>query len=222
MCLASAYRELNIDKNASDTSLNLYNLKEQVMLLRSIVLFSLTVFSASTLADTVDVNLRDNSAQFQYKSSLGRDALGNTEFHAGALYADKNNMMADFGLLVKDDLGDNAPGFSVGVGIKGISAKVSGNSNTAKTTAAMALGGFLRYSPPATPRLGVVGQIYLSPNITTFGDADRYVEATIRGEYEVIPAAVVYLGYRRIGFGIKNSAYAVLDEGGFLGVRLSF
>jgi hypothetical protein len=64
--------------------------------------------------------------------------------------------------------------------------------------------------------------VYLSPNIVTFGNADRYVEIQVRGEFEVTPQAVVYLGYRKIGFGIKSRPYTVLDQGFNLGVRISF
>jgi hypothetical protein len=192
------------------------------MLLRRIVALSLLAVSTSALADTIDINLSDTSAQFQYKSSMGRDALGKTEFHLGVLYVDNNNLLGDFGLLVKDELGSNAPGFSVGVGIKGVVARVKGGNPETSNASALALGGMVRYSPPAIRRLGFVGEVYLSPNIVTFGDANRYVEAGVRMEYEVIPQAVVYLGYRKIGFGLKTQPDATLDEGFNLGVRISF
>ena len=192
------------------------------MLLRHVVALSLLAASTTALADAIDINLRDTSAQFQYKTSMGRDALGKTEFHAGVLYVNKHNMMGDFGLLVKDELGGNAPGFSVGVGIKGLVAQVTGKNLTQNTVSALALGGMVRYSPPAISRLGFVGQVYFSPNIVTFGDADRYVESGVRMEYEVIPQAVVFLGYQRIGFGLKTQPYTILDEGANLGVRMSF
>jgi hypothetical protein len=179
--------------------------------------------STTALADTVDINLRDNSAQFQYISSLGRDPLGKTKFHAGVLYVNRHNMLGDFGLVVQDELGDNAPGFSVGVGLKGLVAKVTGsNSTIVNSTSALALGGLVRYSPPDAQRLGIVGEVYLSPNIVTFGDANRYVETNLRAEYEVIPQAVAYVGYRKIKFGINNRPDAILDEGVNIGVRISF
>ena len=70
------------------------------MLLRNIVALLLLVISTTALADSIDINLRDTSAQFQYKSSMGRDALGKTEFHIGLLYVDRNNLLGDFGILV--------------------------------------------------------------------------------------------------------------------------
>ena len=187
------------------------------MLLRHVVALSLLATSNTVFADAIDINLRDTSAQFQYKSSMGRDALGKTEFHLGFLYATKNNSLGDMGLLVKDELGDNAPGFSVGVGIKGLLAKTKGTNDSA-----LALGGMLRYSPPAVSRLGIVGQVYFSPSIVTFGDADRYTETVGRMEYEVIPQATAYLGYRKIKFGLKAAPNVILDEGFHVGVRISF
>lgn len=190
------------------------------MLLRRIVALSLLTLSTSALADAVDFNLSDSSVQFQYLSA--RDALGKTEFHVGLLYVDRNNLLSDFGVLVKDDVGSSVPGVSVGVGIKGLAAKVRGGNPANSTASAVALGAMIRYSPPGISRLGIVNQVYLSPNIVTFGDADRYVEIQVRGEFEVTPQAVVYLGYRKIGFGIKSQPYTVLNQGFNLGVRLSF
>ena len=192
------------------------------MFLRHLVALSFFAFSTTVLADTIDVNVRDTSAQVQYKSSMGRDTLGKTEFHFGVLYANKDDLMGDFGLLVKDEVGSKAPGFCVGVGIKGVVASVRGNNPSTSTASALTLGGVVRYSPPSTPPLSFAGLVYLSPNIVTFGDAQRYIEVGARMEYEVIPQATVYLGYRRISFALKALPDAVLDSGPHIGVRLSF
>ena len=187
------------------------------MPLRRIFALSLLTASTSALADTVDVNLRNNSAQFQYMASMGRDTLGKAEMHAGVLYVDKKNLLGDFGILVKDDVGSSASGISVGVGIKGLSAKAKDND-----ASALAIGGLVRYSPLPDHRFGIIGQLYFSPNIVTFGDADRYTETGVRFEYEIIPQAAAYLGYRRVTFGIETKSYVTLDEGAFVGVRIMF
>lgn len=190
------------------------------MLLRRIVALSLLAFGTTAMADSIDLNLRNSSAQFQYSTSMGRDALGKTELHVGALYSssnNSNNTLGDLGILVKDEVGSQAPGFSVGVGIKGLVAHTQGTNESA-----LALGGMLRYSPPGLSRMGIVGQVYLAPNITTFGDANRYVETGVRLEYEVIPNAAAYIGYRNIRFNLNNGPNATLDEGVFVGVRMSF
>lgn len=190
------------------------------MLSRYVVALSLLTLSTAAMADSIDLNLRNSSAQFQYSTAMGRDALGKTEFHIGALYSDQNhanNTLADLGVAVKDDLGDNAPGISVGVGIKGLVGHTEGTNESA-----IAIGGMLRYSPPDLSRLGVIGQLYVAPNITTFGDADRYVETSLRVEYEVIPSAAAYIGYRDIQFNLNAGPNATVDKGVFIGVRMSF
>ncbi|NOU00460.1 MAG: hypothetical protein HOO95_02635 [Gallionella sp.] len=188
------------------------------MLLRHVVALSIFTLSTTVFADALDVNLRDNSAQFQYSAAMGTATLGKTEMHAGYLYTGKvNNYFADFGIVVKDAVSPEVQGLIVGFGMKGILAKAAANK-----TSAIALGGLVRYAPPAAPRIGLVASAYWSPNILTFGDADRSIETGLRVEYEVIPQATAYLGYRKIRFGIKNAADETLDEGAHLGVRLSF
>jgi predicted enzyme related to lactoylglutathione lyase len=187
------------------------------MLLRHLVALSLITASSTALADSFDINLRDTSAQLQYSAALGSSTLGKNEMHLGYLYTSKTNSYADFGILVKDEVSPNAPGLTVGVGLKGLLAKV--NTNTAS---ALALGGQVRYAAPAVPRIGFSASAYWSPNILTFGDADRTVETGARLEYEVIPQATAYIGYRKINVGLKNAGQAKLEEGAHIGVRLSF
>lgn len=183
-------------------------------------LFALSLFAASSnvLADSVDLNVRDTSAQFQYSASMGRDTLGKSEIHVGFLHANNASTMGDLGILVKDEVGSNAPGVTVGVGIKALVAKVQ---NT-KGSTAVAIGGLVRLAPFSDTRFGIVGSVYLSPNIITFGDADRYSEYVAKLDYEIIPQAVAYIGYRKIMLGLKLAPVAVMDEGAHLGVRISF
>jgi hypothetical protein len=187
------------------------------MFLRGTFALSLLAISTTVLADTVDVNLRDNSAQFQYFASMGRDTLGKAEMHAGVLYVDKKNLLGDLGILVRDEVGKKAPGISVGVGIKGLTAKANDHN-----VAALAIGGMVRYAPLPDHRFGIIGQLYFSPNIVTFGDADRYTETGVRFEYEIIPQAAAYLGYRNVKFGLQAYPDVRLDEGGYVGVRIMF
>lgn len=187
------------------------------MLLRNYFALFLLTASTTILADTVDINLRDNSVQLQYAASMGRDTLGTSELHAGVLYTSKNDRFGDFGLVVKEAPGSSDSGVTGGVGLKGVVASVNGND-----ALALALGGQVHYSLPSAPRLGIAGQLYFSPNIVTYRDADRFIEASARLEFEVIPQAVAYVGYRRISFSLINKPDAVLDTGFHAGVRIAF
>lgn len=191
------------------------------MLSRNIVALSLLIFGTTAMADTLDLNLRNSAAQVQYATSMGRDSLGKTEFHFGALYSDSDNQhntLGDFGIVVKDEVGSSAPGWSVGAGIKGVVSHTDGTNESA-----IAIGGLIRYSPPGLPRMGIVGQLYFAPNITTFSDANRYVEDGLQVEYSIVSNAAAYLGYRNIQFNINStSSNATVDEGVFVGVRMTF
>ena len=190
------------------------------MLSRNIFALSLLTLSTAAMADSIDLNLRNSAAQFQYSTAMGRDALGNSELHVGALYSNannSNNTLADLGIMVKDEVGSSVPGVSVGVGIKGLVGHTIGTNESA-----VAIGGMVRYSPPDLSRMGIIGQLYLAPNITTFGNADRYTESSLRVEYEIIPSAAAYVGYRKIQFGLNAGYNVVVDQGAFVGVRMSF
>ena len=177
----------------------------------------IALVSAPVSAGTLDINLGDNSVQAQYSSAMGRDSLGKSEFHVGLLYTEQDNLFGDVGILVKNEVGSGLPGVTVGVGVKGIMATAD-NSDAL----ALALGGQVRFSPPSASRFGITGQFYAAPNIVTFGDADRFIETGVRLEYEILPQAVAYLGYRKIKFGLETSPDAVLDEGAHVGVKITF
>ena len=178
---------------------------------------ALTIASTSTWADAIDINLGDNSAQFQYSSAMGRDSLGKSEFHMGFLYTDQDNLFGDAGILVKNEVGSDVPGVTVGVGVKGLMATTDSND-----AMALALGGQIHLALPAASRFGIAGQFYFAPKIVSFGDADRFIETGARLEYEILPQAVVYLGYRKIKFGLEIGPDTVLDEGAHVGLKLTF
>ncbi len=187
------------------------------MCFRRILALSLLVFSAPALADTFDINMNDTSVQLQYGASMGHDTLGRSELHLGYLYANDKNSFLDLGFRVKDELGSNAPGVTVGFGLKGLYANAKNYD-----ASAMAIGGLLRYAPFSDTRFGIGGLVYLSPNIVTFGDADRFIETGVKVDYEIIPQAVVYVGYRKIEFKLKPGPYAILNEGANIGLTMSF
>jgi hypothetical protein len=187
------------------------------MFLRRILAFILLAASTAALADAFDINMNDTSVQLQYAAAMGRANLGKSELHFGYLYTSDKNSFGDLGVFVKDEVGSSVPGVSVGVGIKGLIAHAKNYD-----ASALAVGGLVRYAPFPDKRFGISGLVYLSPNIVTFGDADRYVETSAKLDYEIIPQAVAYLGYRKIAFNLKNSTDATLDEGVIIGVRVSF
>lgn len=187
------------------------------MNLRPLIALSLLATSSSAVADAVDINLRDSAAQIQYRASMGHDTLGRSEMHMGFLYTNDKGKLGDLGILVQDQVGKDIPGLTAGVGIKGVIT-----NTTSKNASALALGGLLRYAPLDNTRFGISGAVYLSPNIVTFGDAERYTETGLSVDFEIIPQAIAYVGYRHIKLAIANSSDLTVDEGVHVGVKLSF
>ena len=195
-------------------------LLRRILMKRLIKLLAISLLTTSTavLADAVDINLSNDVAQFQYLAPMGDVGQGKSELHMGFLYNNSNGRLADVGIMVMNGDG-SATGVALGVGVKALAVSMNNNNSMA-----LALGGRVRFSPFADNRLGLVGQIYLAPDIVTFGDADRFVETGVRLEYEILMQAVAYVGYRNIYFDLKAAPAGdvSLDEGAHIGVRIAF
>jgi len=182
---------------------------------------SLCVASATAWSDSFDINLNNDTAQFQYNLNTGRATQGRSELRFGVLYNDANSLMGEAGFMVMND-GDKETGVSVGVGVNLLAASVSRSGASKVNASAVALGGQVRFSPPAAKHFGIVGEFQFAPKIITFADADSYDQVGVRLEYEVMPQTMAYVGYRKIKFGIKGGPNAVLDDGAHVGVKLAF
>ena len=106
------------------------------MLLRYMLAVSLLAVNSIAWADSIDVNLSNDVAQFQYLASSGRVGQGVSEFHMGFLYNNSSNAMVDVGLTVSNS-DDRSSIATFGIGVKAIAATVGKNTNAV----ALALGG---------------------------------------------------------------------------------
>jgi len=177
------------------------------------------VMSSNLYARSIDINLADNAAQFKYNTLVGATNYGRTEVGVGFLYNEDDNILGELGLLVIDEAGSKTPGLEIGVGPKfwyGDADKpdvqISG----------IGLGGQLRYKPMSSPRVVFGGSLFYAPSIVAFIDAEEILEYDVRLEYELLPTANIYLGYRNIEADIKNRKKAEIDESVVLGLRFKF
>ncbi|MFA6014902.1 MAG: YfaZ family outer membrane protein [Gallionellaceae bacterium] len=190
------------------------------MLLRRVLSVSLLVLSPAVYADALDVNLRDDAAQFKFFTSAGIFIQGNSEFNVGFLYTDSKSNLANATLLVKA-AEEAVPGLSIGIGVEGVYGTLN-NDTMKKDGAAIAIGTEIGYTLPTMNQVAIIGDLFLSPKITSFANIDRFTQAGLRVEYSLSPQTSAYLGYRQIDFGIKNANTQTLDSGVMLGVKLSF
>lgn len=183
---------------------------------------SLAAASSAALADALDINLSNNTAQFQFGTGSPTGTQGKTDLHAGVLYNNNNSLLVNAGILVVNQQ-ESAPGLSIGAGVEAVVATVKDNPPTRSNASAIALDLMARYSPPNVGKLGFAGEFHYAPRIITYGDANRYSQFGARVEYEISPQMLVYVGYRKTTFGIKNGARDdVVDNGAHLGIKLGF
>jgi len=190
-------------------------------LMRYLAAFSMLI-AGPAMADMLDVNLNNNAAQFQFSTANSVNSQGKADIHAGLYYNNNKSLLVNAGIMVNNGL-ETAPGTIVGVGMEAVAANLKDNPGITSNATALALDALLRYSPPSASHVGIAGELHYAPRILTFGDAERYTQAMIRVEYELAPSSVIYAGYRRTSFGIKNSVPAdELDSGLYVGFKIAF
>ncbi len=191
------------------------------MLTRYLGAFCMLTASTGVLADALDLNLSNNVAQFQFGTGTATGTQGKTDLHAGVLYNNVHSVLVNAGVLIVNSQ-DGVPGLAIGAGVEALGATVKDNPTIRSNASAVAIDLLARYSPPAAPQVGFAGEFHYAPRIITFGDANRYSQVVGRVEYAISAQTVIYVGYRRITFGIKNAPDAIMDNGAHFGLRVGF
>ncbi|MDQ2068516.1 YfaZ family outer membrane protein [Natronospira bacteriovora] len=173
---------------------------------------SLTVPEARAL--TVGLNLSDDAAEFKF-ARTGRGGMLQTEFNW--LHEQDNGDVVSVGLHMVDDANPGGPNLDVGIGGRLMFVDPTGPLDGV----ALGVGGYFRYTIPTMNRLGIGGELYHAPSIVSGGDLERYTQWAIRGEYQVLRQANIYIGYRRVRPDFGGGA-VTLESGLHAGLRLNF
>jgi hypothetical protein len=137
----------------------------------------------------------------------------------GFLYNEDDNLLGEISLLVIDEAGTKSPGLELGVGPK---LYLADPDIPGVDFVAIGLGGQMRYKNPQAPRIVYGVGLFYAPSITAFGDADSMYEFDMRLEYELLPTANIYVGYRSIEADIKNRPDVEVDQSAVIGLRFKF
>lgn len=171
-------------------------------------------------AQSIDLSLSNDTALLRYSMPISYSGSGRTDADFGLLYTEANDLMGMAGITMSGEAGSQVPGLDGGVGFRAYGVSIDRNN---ADIGAVTIGGMLKYVPPGLNRVGLVGALNYAPNITTFGDAKSFWDFTARVEYEVLPAASVYLGYREVGARMEISDRDIkLDQGAHIGLKMSF
>lgn len=170
-------------------------------------------FSGAVAADSIDINLNDDSIQAIYASNW-RTA----EFNVGLLTnTDTDDWAASMGLLASGERQSGASRVEGGLGGKIYLADVANQD-----VLALGLGGQFRTFPNNGP-FGFGGYLYYAPNVVTGMDGERFWEAGARVEFEAVKkTANVYLGYRKMRADLDDGRNVTVDSGFHAGVKISF
>lgn len=179
---------------------------------------SLAGFVSPATADALDLNLNNDAALVRYLAHDGRaGAFGKREMDVGLLYTTEHDYLAMFGAQVIAEAGAAVPELEAGLGLK-----VFGLRFDHENIFALTIGGQIKYSLPPSRRVVLGAEGYYSPDVVTSSPADSFSYLSVYAGYEVVPEALIYLGYRKIEIDVRGAGDATVDSGGHFGVRFSF
>jgi len=171
---------------------------------------------STTWAANLDIDLASNAASVTYTANLTDTGL---EGSLGYLHHTNVVDVASGGL---DLVGNASPvGSPLIFGVGGKLFVVDPKLVHANG-AAVGLGAHFRYTWPDYNRFAIGGELYFAPSIVTFQDTQRYLQAGMRAEYEVLRNADVYIGYRYVTAAFKGTSTVTLDSSIVVGLSLNF
>ena len=193
-----------------------------------IAMAALAAFAHGAAAEEFDINLGEDSFRVALAGPLSRLLSGVTgQYDLGLIYKEGEDNNADpkkrpltlghFGALATGDMGAKGTDAAAGLGARLVFADRDGS-----TGGAVALGGQFDVRLPGFERVGLSGYGYIAPEIVSFGDIKSYSEFALDVEFEVVRAAALYAGYRRVNVKPEPDGPSNADSGPHIGLRLSF
>lgn len=186
---------------------------------RLILASALLGSSLAVQADSIDFNVGDKAVRATYAHNVDSSYKG-LQVDAGWLYTDDTNTreeenMFHLGLGVSGENWSEKGSFDIHIG-----GRLPFTSIDGEKFLGLALGGSVRFSP--IERIGFGGHIYHAPEILSFLDSDQYTEYGVKIDYQLLPQAFVYLGYRDVEFEHDSGADVELNDSAMIGVTMMF
>lgn len=173
-----------------------------------VALLSFPVMAGGSL----DLSINDDTASLDYDATRMGSPL---HVSSGVLHHEEDGDLISFGINAVDVRSKESP-LRIGVG-----GKVYGYFTKAADSGAMAIGGFLRYTPPELAGLGFAGHAYYAPSVLSFRSTDNMIDLGARVEYKLLPTAMVYLGYRFVDANDEAGDIEIARDAHF-GLRINF
>ena len=179
-------------------------------------LLTASVSLSANAGGTLDMSL--SNSHFR----LGVDATRvSSGVHLGAswLHDEDKGELGELGFHVVETRPRNRNVF-VGIGLK---AHIAHLHDIEENVGAIGVGGFFRYGLPVNPDINLAGYAYFAPSVLSFNDTENVINTDVRLQYNVIPSARLFLGYRYVGIKMEDykKRYRI-GEGLHIGVSLDF
>jgi len=176
-------------------------------------------------ASELDFNIGADSARLEFRNALpsGLDLQGG-EWEVGGLYVDEvedatdeDAFLGHFDLRATGDAGAQGVDLNAGLGVRGYYL-----GSDFADGGALALSGQFTARMPDFNRVGLHGEAFFAPDVTSFSDLDDIFEIGLYVDYQVIRNGFVYAGWRTIETDVDDvpGGDMDLDEGLVAGIRV--
>lgn len=185
-----------------------------------LLLLGSSLVASNSIADSLDFNVHNDAMRAIYTMDLSKRGHAGLSAEFGLLYSEDKRRLDDIllhaGMHVSGENWSESGTFNIRLG-----GRLIHSSPADLDLIALAPGVQLRFSP--AHRVGLGGHLYFAPKILSFGDAERYREYAVRADYQVLPQAFVYVGYRYIDVNIEDGPSSVeLDKSVHMGLKMLF
>lgn len=185
-----------------------------------IVLLGTGLITTSAQGAGLDISLSNETANIMYLTDSGSLGYGGADIGIGVFYNENSDVILNGQILVTGKpIGDKKGGFQYGVGGK---VYAGGLDDIEEDVLAVAIGGQVRYLIPAATPVGISAEVFVAPDITSFGDTEGLTEFNFRVELEVMPSTRGYVGYRRLEPELTDAGDVKLDDEVHIGIRINF
>jgi hypothetical protein len=182
----------------------------------------LAAASAANAGGALDVSLADEAVRLAYDATQAGSGM---HVNLSGLHHTHEGNIIGAGLHAVDMRNRN-PNLFIGVGAKLFAFEtgdLEDSNGDAFTGSALAVGGFFRYRIPVQPDFSLAAYAYYAPPVVSFGDADNFINTDWRVQYNLIPAARIYGGYRYNSINLEGVRKDYeLGEGWHVGLTMDF
>jgi hypothetical protein len=181
-----------------------------------------SVMSAQAHAAGADFKLGNEAAELTYLTKSSTFGYGGLDIGMGVFFNETDDLQLNLSGMVTGNSAGNNRAWKFGVGAKLVYASLDDTTPDADV-GALAIGLQVRYVIPSSTPVAFLAEGFIAPSITSFSDAEGYVEYRVAVELEVTPSARAYIGYRQMEYELTGGFdYDEMDGSGHLGVRFDF